>query len=101
CRHGSGQDSQVAAERPALEILHVELDHLVEREMVAAANLPQPGNSWRRLQAPQMPRLVEFKLVGQSRARPNQAHLAVYHVDQLRQLVDAEATEPTAHGGYA
>src|ERR1700693_695164 len=48
-----------------------------------------------------MPRFVEFKLVGQSRARPNQAHLAAYHVDQLRQLVDAEATEPAADGGYA
>src|SRR5690242_8823099 len=76
---GSRQDPKIAAEGPALEILHVEPDHLVERELVAAADLPQAGYSRSGVEAAQMPRLIELELVGQRRARSDDTHLAADH----------------------
>src|SRR5580704_18896085 len=45
-----------------------------------------------------MARLVLFDFVGQRRARPDQAHLAANHVDELRQLIDTEAAQPAPDG---
>src|ERR1019366_6643274 len=40
-----------------------------------------------------MPRLIGFELVRKRGTRADQAHLAANHVDQLRQLVEAEAAQ--------
>ena len=43
-----------------------------------------------------MPVFVLRDLFGQRRPRTDQAHVAFDHVEQLRQLVEAEAAEPSA-----
>src|SRR3954451_13359475 len=60
---GAHQDQAVAPERPAADVLVVELDHLVERDVAAAEHLPQPGDSGTQVQAARRPAVNERVLV--------------------------------------
>ena len=45
------KNSDVSGKRPVFEILDVELDHLVERDLIAATHLPEAGDSGQPFEA--------------------------------------------------
>src|SRR5437867_688581 len=90
-RHRAGQDLQVEAERPVLDVVDVEHDPFVEAELAATADLPQAGDAGYDLEAAPLPLFVALDLVGDRWTWPNQAHLTPQHVPELRNLVQAGA----------
>ena len=88
------QDLEVQPERPAVDVGEV-----------AARPTGRSSGSWRastchrpviarlHAQAPAVPDVVLVDLARERRARPDEAHLALEHVPQLRQLVDARPAQ--------
>src|SRR3990172_7897229 len=88
-------DLEVEPERPALDVLDVVLDALLERGVPAqAVDLRPAGEAGLDLVPQHVARhgppepLHEHRPLG---PRPDDAHLAAEDVDELRQLVEAEA----------
>ena len=87
------QDLHVEPERAAAHVLEVERDHLLERQLRAAADLPQAGDARLDGEAREPVLGVALDLVLDRRARADQRHVAAQHVPQLRQLVEARAAQ--------
>src|SRR5258708_39469880 len=79
------------------DVLHIEVHPILKSDLVPAAHLPQAGEAGANRQAPTLPRLVLCYLSGQGRPRTDDAHLAAQHVDELRELVDAELADEATH----
>src|SRR5437870_4258073 len=92
------QHVEVERERPVLDIEEVVADVVRERELVAAVDLPQPGDPGLDLEPALDPLVVTLGLVGKRRTRANEAHVAAHHVPELGQLVEAPLAEHAAHG---
>src|SRR5437016_2092122 len=90
CRDSSQQQADVGADTPGGDIQIVELDHLLERDAVAAKHLPQPGNARLQIQAPVCPVVHVRVLLEDQRAWPDEAHLTAYNIPELRQFIDRE-----------
>ena len=66
----------------------------------AAADLPEPGDAGAGLAVGQDAGAVAAQFARQQRARPHDAHVALEHVDQLGQFVNAGAADQLANGGH-
>src|SRR5207247_1894222 len=78
------QDLEVQAQRPALDVVEVQLQPLRERELAPSGDLPQAGETRLHAEAPTLDALVEEVHVAQRHgARPDEAHLAGQHVEDL------------------
>ena len=77
-------DLDIEPEAPALAIRDIQTNHLVEGRAILAADLPEAGQTWRRIKSLPMPQGVLFTLVTYARAWANQAHVAAQHVQDLR-----------------
>ncbi len=64
-----------------------------------AGDLPQAGHARADVQPALDVGVVALDLGGQGRARPDEAHLAAEHVEQLGQLVDGEPADDGARPG--
>ena len=84
-----------------VDVLHVEVHPLLESDLVAAAHLPEAGEARAHREPAALPRLVLRHFAGQGRPRTDDAHFAAQHVDELRELVDAELADEATHGGDA
>ncbi len=71
----------------------VELDARRRRELVAPLDLRGPGEAGPNGEALALPLVIPLDLVRQGRPRPDDAHLAFEHVDQLRELVEREPSQ--------
>src|SRR5450759_4858934 len=94
--HGAGcspHDVQVALQRPGLHVLQVEAQHVVEREVTAPADLPEPGDARQHDVPPPVPFFHELAVSQRQRARPDKAHVALEHTEELGQLVEAQAPQ--------
>ncbi len=99
-RDGLEQDLEVEPQRPLVDVAQIEGDPVVEVvDPGAAGDLPEPGDAGFHGQPPALPALVALDLVGDRRPRPDQRHLSLEHVDELRQLVEGPAAQPAADGG--
>jgi hypothetical protein len=82
-----------------IDVLHIEVHPLLEGDLAPAAHLPHAGDPRAHREAAALPRLVLRDLARDRRPRADDGHLAAQHVDELRQLVDAElAHEPADRG---
>ena len=63
---------------------------------VSAADLPQAGDAGLHRQPAAMPQVVALDLARERRPRADEAHLAAQHVQELRQLVEARASQEPA-----
>src|SRR5437016_4903672 len=82
------EDRDVQPDRPVLEVVEVEADEIVERQLDSPGHLPQPGHPGQHEVALAMP-VLELNVVTQrQRAWADERHLAAYDVQHLRQLVD-------------
>src|ERR1017187_7834547 len=93
---GAGEDFQVEPEGPVVDVLEVEFHPLVEADLVAAADLPDAGEAGLHGEAAAMPRIVVLHLGRDGRPGADEAHVADENIPELRELVDAGATEETA-----
>src|SRR4029079_12225871 len=77
----------VARQRTARPSLVVELDHVLERDVRAAGDLPRARETGAEVGAARLPGLAERGVLGQhQRARADEAHVAAQYVQQLRRL---------------
>src|SRR5438105_4869532 len=89
-RDGLRQDEQVVRRGPVLDVEEIQPQVILEIEFAPSAHLPQAGDAGRDLEALHLPVLVPIDLVRQGWSRTHQAHLALQHVQELRELVEAE-----------
>src|SRR5271157_4092436 len=89
------QDSAVQPGRPVTYVVGIEFHAPVVVGIVAARNLPQPGQAGRHLGVQREGWSVLGDLLAYDRAWPYHAHIPAQHVPQLRQLIQAVlAQEP-------
>lgn len=89
----------IGFEGEVVDIPHVELELFGPRDGVAAVALCPAGDAWTHVVAAGLLRAVEREVLRQQGARPNEGHVALDHVDELRQLVDRGGTHKAAHTG--
>src|SRR5690606_27639587 len=90
---GQSEDPQVEFDRPIVDIPDVELDAFWPGQLISAIDLRPPCHARQRFEPSPLPRTVLLDLVAESRARTDQAHVALEDVDELGQLVDARGPE--------
>ena len=66
-----------------------------------AEHLPETGHAGLEVEAPARPAVDVMVLLGDERARTDQAHLATEHVEQLRELVQRSAAQEASDAGDA
>src|ERR1700694_4412463 len=81
------QYGQVLPERPVRDVRALNGQLLLEAQTIMSLRLPRPGDSLWDRKSEGRPARQGGDLTGEDRTRPNQAHLAAEHIDQLRQLV--------------
>ena len=74
----------------------VEPDQIVEREPGAPGDLPEPGHPRQHAIARAVPVLEQLVVAERERPRPDEAHLSLEHVADLRDLVQRQTAEDTA-----
>src|SRR5262249_11557145 len=91
--NGLGENLEIQAERPVVDVLHVRADPVLEAEralvhlVVSLEYLPDAESAF--VGAPVDPQHVAHR----QRPRPDEAHVAAQDVQELRQLVEAELPE--------
>src|SRR5665648_219455 len=95
-RHGLHEQLDVPAQTPAGDVHVVQLHHLVEGDITPPEHLPQPGDAGRDVEALLRPAAALLSLFHPQGPRPDQTHLALHDIDDLRQLVHAPAPQPAA-----
>src|SRR6266536_1857922 len=90
-RNRPQQNLQIQRRRPVVDVLQVELHPVIEIDLVPAADLPETSQARLHGEAAAVPAAVRLHLFRDRRARPDQAHVALEHIPELRQLVEREA----------
>src|SRR5215211_1023295 len=94
---GLEEDPRVQGERPVLDVERVERERLVGRDVASTVDLPPPGQPGLHLAATAQDLAGEVvDLLRGQRARPHEAHITLENVDELWELVDAEAAQERA-----
>src|SRR5258707_4625370 len=94
---GARQDPQIQPQRPVVDVLQVHAHPFIEiADAISPADLPQTRNAWTHAELSLVPQLVPLELVRKRGARSNEAHVALEHAPQLRQLVQAVLPEEPA-----
>src|SRR5208282_6690777 len=76
----AGEDVQVEAQTPVLDVGEVKVHVEFERRTVARRNLPQTRDAGFHVKAPELVEFVMVDLVDRVRPRSNQAHLSAQHI---------------------
>lgn len=91
---------QIQPERPVVDVFEVEGDPFLEvLDAVAPADLPEAGEAGFDAEAAALRVFLDaVDLVNWQRAGADEAHLAFQNVEELWQLVDAQAAQPGTKG---
>ena len=92
-------DLDVQPQRRVHRIIHVVILAVLDAQVSVPAHLAEAGHARADLKLDQLPVFVLVVVHGQQGAGRNKTHLAAQDVDQLRQLVDLEFADETAHFG--
>src|SRR4051794_7185771 len=92
-----GEDPQIAREREVLDVVELDGQALLEIEGAAAEHLHRPRHPRLDGEPETVLGPVALDEPHPLRARPDDAHFAPQHVDELRKLVDREAPQQLAH----
>src|SRR3954452_19881822 len=90
---GPDEEARVLPQRPVGHVQVVELHHLLEGDARPAEHLPRAGEARRQVEPPLAPAVDLLLELRRHRPRAHQAHVALQDVPQLRQLVQARATQ--------
>src|SRR5687767_3934374 len=98
---GEPHDFDVERDGPVFDVVEVELDTLFERGVAAPAVYLRPaGDAGLDLVAQHVLRDAVLELLDEERplgTRPDDRHVALEDVPELRQLVEVEAAQPLSH----
>src|SRR5580700_3870089 len=95
---GLPENLQVERERPVLHVPQVEPDRVLVAQVRPAVDLPESGHPGLDIQPAAKFVAVKRGLCGQRGPGPDQGHLAEYHVQELRELVQRSAAQEAADG---
>lgn len=95
---GVQQNSQVHKEAAILEVVKVVLNVFMDQVSAVSAKLPQPGDARVDLKALALALSITAHDEWHFRSRPDQAHIAFQHIEQLRQLIKTGAPQVSAYG---
>src|SRR5687767_10615645 len=93
-RQRAQQDREVHPYRPVVDVPQIELRALVEVAVEARADLPQSRYTRFDRKASAVPKVIPLDLARRCRAGPDDAHVTAQDVEELGQLVEAEASQP-------
>src|SRR5664280_218808 len=96
-RHRHQHNAQVAEDRHVLDVLALECQALVEVQGAATVDLHRAGQPGLDRKPEEVLGIVALDQVELLRTRPDQAHVALEHVPQLRDLVEARAAQEAAY----
>src|SRR5713226_6663140 len=82
----AGEDAQVQAQAPVLDVGEIKVHVEFERRTVASGNLPETGDAGFHVKAPVVVKFVMADLVHRMRTLSNQTHLPAQHVPELREF---------------
>src|SRR5208282_343012 len=92
----AGEDAQVQAQTPVLDVGEIKVHVELERRTVARRNLPETRDAGFHVQAAVVLEFVMIDLVDGMRPRSDQAHFSEQYVPELREFVEAVAADDTA-----
>src|SRR5208337_1574268 len=90
------EDAQVQKQAPVLDVGEIKVHVEFKRWTTARGNLPKTGDAGFYVKAPVVLQFVLADLGDGMRPRPDQAHLPVQHIPELRKFVEAVAAENMA-----
>src|SRR4029077_3480372 len=91
------QNLEVAPQGPLLDVFQIECQPALKGRVPPRRHLPQTGKPRRNVETLEVANLVAFEIVDRMRTRAYQAHFSSHDVPQLRQLIQAVATEEATH----
>src|SRR5690554_3412032 len=83
------KDFEVQPERNMIDIPDIQAELFFPRNRVSPVDLRPSSNARLNLMPSRLFGRVAVQVVHQQRARTDQTHVALKHVDQLRQLIEA------------
>lgn len=84
------QDLEIEQQGPVVNVLHIELHPLVERNRIPPSDLPKAGNPRPYTEAPAKPVFVkQFEVSDGHGSWAHEAHISLKHIYQLRKFVNA------------
>src|SRR5437899_5131936 len=96
------ENGEVAEQRPRTYVMRFELDDALEiLDLVSPPHLPRAGDARLNIEPRVVVRLVQIDFGRNGRPRADQRHLALQHVKQLGQLVEARTAQQRAETGDA
>src|SRR5690606_9938046 len=99
---GSGEeDHDVAPEAPVVDVTHIQVEHFEHAEAVAPADLPEAGDPRPDGESAQVTWWIEVDFPLQSRPGADDRHVSAEDVDQLRELVEAQTSQPSSDGSHS
>ena len=88
--HGLKQDFDIQSQRPVVDVFQIQFHNLVKiHNLASAADLPQPRESRRHTDPAPVVGIVLLKLTLSGRPCAHQAHVSLYDIKKLGQLVNA------------
>src|SRR6266852_1703258 len=101
-RDGLQQDLAVQPEGRRLDVLEIQPRPFVEAvDFAAPVDLPQAGDARFDAELAPLPEGKPVRLLREGRPRADQAHVALEHAVELRQLIQAVLTKKAAQQGDA
>src|SRR5262249_62052657 len=83
---GLRENRDVEPDRPVVEVVEIEANEIVEGQVRAAGDLPEPCHAGQDEVALPVPFVEELEVSERQRSRPDEAHLAAQDVDRVRNL---------------
>ena len=99
-RHCLKQNLKIQPEGTVLDVIQIHHHHIVIAHLAAAANLPEAGHPWGNLKPPPVPLLHHLILEGQAGPGADEGHVALEHIEQLGQFIDAVSADNSADRGH-
>lgn len=95
------QDAEIERETLVVDVPEIVGEFPLPIEAVASVHLRPAGDSGADVVTAHLFRRVAAEICSEQRTRPDQAHLAAEHVDQLGKFVQAAAAQKVSEAGPA
>ena len=93
---GDGQYLYVQQQRPIVNVPNIKSELIFPRDVVASVDLRPTGDTGKDSMAASLGRGVAIQILGEQRARANEAHFAPQYVIEFGKLVKAGSAQETA-----
>ena len=89
------------SERPLIDVLQVHSHPVIEANVASTIHLPKASHPWLDAKTAFVPLQIDaLDIPHRQGSWTNETHVAFEHVDELRQLIDAETSQKFTNTGY-